>query len=146
MPISYLILLVSKLFCSLRQKRQWYILGNRNVSRWNGAYTQSTKADVCNPKFAEYWSNQHLTVDRIDLCSFANSQPFRVRIVNRLSDNFDYFYIKRADASRVYGLELNTYFLQTTSVICRWTNLNWRTHRRYTRWSICTRLFFFWFG
>nr|MBI1230693.1 hypothetical protein [Cytophagales bacterium] len=49
---------------------------------------------------------QHLYIDRIDLCIYGNTQPFRVRIVNRINDNFDYFYIKNADASRVYGLEL----------------------------------------
>lgn len=49
---------------------------------------------------------QHLYVDRIDLCVYGNTLPFRVRIVNRINDNFDYFYIKVADASRVYGLEL----------------------------------------
>ncbi|MBT9395299.1 hypothetical protein KLP40_19185 [Hymenobacter sp. NST-14] len=48
----------------------------------------------------------HLIADRIDYCRFGNSQPFRVRIVNQLNDNYDYFYVKRADASRVYGLEL----------------------------------------
>lgn len=49
---------------------------------------------------------EHLYIDRVDLCTFGNTQPFRVRIVNRINDNFDYFYIKNADASRVYGLEL----------------------------------------
>ncbi|MDX1906234.1 MAG: hypothetical protein SF053_04310 [Bacteroidia bacterium] len=49
---------------------------------------------------------EHLYVDRIDLCLYGNTQPFRVRIVNKINDNFDYFYIKNADASRVYGLEL----------------------------------------
>ncbi len=49
---------------------------------------------------------EHLEVDRIDLCMYGNSKPFRVRIVNTLNDNFDYFYVKLADASRVYGLEL----------------------------------------
>ena len=49
---------------------------------------------------------QHLYVDRVDFCSFGNSTPFRVRIVNAFNDNQDYFYIKKADASRVYGLEL----------------------------------------
>lgn len=49
---------------------------------------------------------EHLFIDRIDLCIYGNTQPFRVRIVNRINDNFDYFYIKNADASRVYGLEL----------------------------------------
>ncbi|UYZ65081.1 hypothetical protein [Hymenobacter weizhouensis] len=48
----------------------------------------------------------HLLADRIDYCRFGNSNPFRVRIVNQLNDNYDYFYVKRADASRVYGLEL----------------------------------------
>jgi hypothetical protein len=49
---------------------------------------------------------EHLSVDRIDLCLYGNTLPFRVRIVNRLNDNFDYFYVKRADASRAYGLDL----------------------------------------
>lgn len=48
----------------------------------------------------------HLYVDRIDYCSFGNSAPFRIRIVNAYNDNADHFYIKRGDASRVYGLEL----------------------------------------
>jgi hypothetical protein len=48
----------------------------------------------------------HLTVARIDYCTFGNTKPFRVRIINRLNDNYDHFYIKRTDASRVYGLEL----------------------------------------
>jgi hypothetical protein len=48
----------------------------------------------------------HLTVARIDYCTFGNTKPFRVRIINRLNDNYDHFYLKRNDASRVYGLEL----------------------------------------
>jgi hypothetical protein len=47
-----------------------------------------------------------LTVARIDYCTFGNTKPFRVRIINRLNDNYDHFYVKRTDASRVYGLEL----------------------------------------
>ncbi len=49
---------------------------------------------------------QHLYIDRVDFCSFGNSTPFRIRIVNAYNDNQDYFYVKKADASRVYGLEL----------------------------------------
>ncbi len=48
----------------------------------------------------------HLYVDRVDFCTFGNSTPFRIRIVNAYNDNQDYFYVKRADASRAYGLEL----------------------------------------
>ena len=49
---------------------------------------------------------EHLTVARIDYCTFGNTKPFRIRIINRLNDNYDHFYVKRADASRIYGLEL----------------------------------------
>jgi hypothetical protein len=48
----------------------------------------------------------HLYIDRVDFCSFGNSTPFRIRVVNAYNDNQDYFYLKKADASRVYGLEL----------------------------------------
>lgn len=47
-----------------------------------------------------------LNVDAIDYCTFGNSKPFRIKIRNILNDNFTYFYIKKADASRIYGLEL----------------------------------------
>lgn len=49
---------------------------------------------------------EHLYVSRIDYCTFGNSNPFRVRIVNQFNDNYDYFYVKKDDASRIYGLEL----------------------------------------
>ena len=48
----------------------------------------------------------HLSVARIDYCTFGNTKPFRIRIINRFNDNYDHFYVKKADASRVYGLEL----------------------------------------
>ena len=47
-----------------------------------------------------------LNVDAIDYCTFGNSKPFRIKVRNILNDNFTYFYVKRADASRIYGLEL----------------------------------------
>jgi hypothetical protein len=50
--------------------------------------------------------SKHLDVARIDYCTFGNSNPFRIRIVNKFNDNYDHYYIKIADASRVYGLEL----------------------------------------
>jgi hypothetical protein len=54
----------------------------------------------------DFTFTKHLDLARIDYCSFGNSNPFRIRIVNRFNDNYDHFYIKREDASRVYGLEL----------------------------------------
>jgi len=49
---------------------------------------------------------EHLFIDRVDVCVYGNTQPFRIRVMNRINDNFDYFYVKNADASRIYGLEL----------------------------------------
>lgn len=64
----------------------------------------------------------HLDVSRIDFCPFGNSQPFRIRIVNKYNDNYDHYYIKQADASRVYGLELE--HLLSPNRITFFTNRN----------------------
>jgi hypothetical protein len=49
---------------------------------------------------------QYLNIDAVDYCTFGNSKPFRIKVRNILNDNFTYFYVKKADASRIYGLEL----------------------------------------
>ncbi len=49
---------------------------------------------------------EHLSVERIDFGEFGNSRPFRIRIINRFNGNSDYYYVKTADSSRIYGLEL----------------------------------------
>lgn len=49
---------------------------------------------------------EHLTVDRIDFGEFGNSRPFRICIRNLFNGNSDFYYVKVADASRLYGLEL----------------------------------------
>ena len=49
---------------------------------------------------------EHLRVDRVDFCLFGNSNPFRIRIINNFNDNYDYFYVKRTDVSRILGLEM----------------------------------------
>ncbi len=54
----------------------------------------------------DYTFTTHLDLARIDYCTFGNSNPFRIRIVNRFNDNYDHYYIKQEDASRIYGLEL----------------------------------------
>ena len=48
----------------------------------------------------------YLTVDSIDYCTFGNSKPFRIRVRNILNDIHTNFYIKKVDASRIYGLEM----------------------------------------
>ncbi len=68
---------------------------------------------------------EHLYIERVDLCHYGNTLPFRVRIVNRLNENFDYFYVKRVDANRIYGLELEhilspnriNYFIHEDTII-----------------------------
>jgi hypothetical protein len=48
----------------------------------------------------------HWDVARIEYCAFGNSNPFRIKIINKHNGNYDHFYVKLADASRIYGLEL----------------------------------------
>jgi hypothetical protein len=48
----------------------------------------------------------HLYISQVEYCNFGNTKPFRVRVVNRYNDNHDYYYVKVADSSRLYGLEL----------------------------------------
>jgi hypothetical protein len=69
--------------------------------------------------------HEHLHIERVDFCTFGNSNPFRIKIVNNYNDVYDYFYIKQADASRIYGLELEhilspsriNYFVDTFTLI-----------------------------
>jgi hypothetical protein len=48
----------------------------------------------------------YLSIDSIDYCTFGNTKPFRIKVRNILNDNYIFLYIKKADASRIYGLEL----------------------------------------
>lgn len=57
-------------------------------------------------KTGETKALDHLYISRVDFCDFGNSKPFRIRVVNQFNDNYDYFYVKVTDASRVHGLEL----------------------------------------
>lgn len=74
--------------------------------RTEALYRSLTYIYVMLKNEGDFSSQEHLDVERIDYCSFGNSNPFRIRIINKFNDNYDYFYIKTADASRVYGLEL----------------------------------------
>ena len=83
---------------------------------WETVFYTGSEADEIHQSLKQVYSNlkahgdleviEHLYIDRIDICPFGNSEPFRIRIVNDMNDNPDYFYVKRADASRIYGLEL----------------------------------------
>lgn len=83
---------------------------------WLSVYYDPEHMRELRPKLTEIYGelkvgglsdhHEHLTVDRIDYGEFGNSRPFRIRITNLYNDNSDYFYVKQADASRIYGLEL----------------------------------------
>ena len=47
----------------------------------------------------------YLNIDSVDYCTFGNSKPFLIKIRNIVNDNFTYFYVKKTDASRIYGIE-----------------------------------------
>ncbi len=89
---------------------------NNKDSLWETAIYDANQAHILHEGLKEIYSilktegdsrvHRHLHVERIDFCTFGNTNPFRIKIVNNLNDNYDYFYVKRADASRVYGLEL----------------------------------------
>jgi hypothetical protein len=60
--------------------------------------------------YADGAPTAYIKVGSVDFCSYGNSQPFRIKIVNEINDNHDYYYIKKADASRIYGLEIEHIF------------------------------------
>jgi hypothetical protein len=105
---------------TLAQYKELYPLEDDNGKRtlWHMAmYDQENLANlsidlvkVYQMLFSEGDNNPYLRIDRIDFCSFGNSQPFRIRVVNEINENHDYFYVKRADSSRIYGLEMEEIF------------------------------------
>ena len=74
------------------------------------AYLSNALVEVYQKLMSEGDNISYLKVDRIDYCSFVNSKPFRIRVINQINDNYDYFYVKMADSSRIYGLELEEIF------------------------------------
>jgi len=87
-----------------------------NDSLWETAIYKDRDAEEIHEGLKQIYSilktegdsrvHKHLHVEQVDYCTFGNSNPFRIKIVNNFNDNYDYFYIKQADASRIYGLEL----------------------------------------
>src|SRR5687768_9883369 len=77
-----------------------------DMQEWNVLRENLLKLYAILKTEGDYSFTKHLDLARIDYCAFGNSHPFRIRIVNRYNDNYDHFYIKKEDASRVYGLEL----------------------------------------
>ncbi len=87
-----------------------------NDTHWLGAYYNEFEHQEIENSLNKIYTLLHsdgdedtlpyLTVDSIDYCTFGNSKPFRIRVRNILNDNYTNYYVKKADASRIYGLEL----------------------------------------
>lgn len=109
LPISYDDLLMFDESFPLMDK-------NGKDSLWEGPIYANNKIEEIHNGLKVIYANlkasgnlrivQHKYIDKIEYCTFGNTHPFRIRIVNRLNDVYDYFYVKRADASRIYGLEM----------------------------------------
>lgn len=109
LPVAYNDLLNYRCTSSIRDK-------TGKLTHWEEVeYTQTEFEWVSRKLLATYTilkgkGNEHgydnLSVTRIDYCDFGNSMPFRIWVTDTLTDSSDCFYIKLADASRVYGLEL----------------------------------------
>ena len=101
----------------LREFNQSYPLYDRDgqPTHWSTVMFEKSFQQQLWPKLTSIYSLlktgdlhavPHLYVERVDYCEFGNSKPFRIRVVNQYNDNYDHFYMKVADASRLYGLEL----------------------------------------
>jgi len=87
-----------------------------NDTLWLQTYFPESEREEINTGLKRIYSILHadgnddilpfLNVDQIDFCSFGNTKPFRIKVRNVLNDNYTYLYVKKADASRAYGLEL----------------------------------------
>lgn len=110
-PLQYEDLLRYTNLIPLQNKNEKPTLWNRVVYNSNELdYLYAGLVEIYRLLISDGSRINHLTVDGIDYCSYGNSKPFRIKILNQLNDNYDYYYIKIADASRVYGLELEHYF------------------------------------
>ena len=87
-----------------------------NDTLWLSVYYNEFEREEINQAIKRIYSKLHydgkddiaknLVVESIDFCTFGNSKPFRIKMKSLLNQNYTYFYIKQADASRIYGLEL----------------------------------------
>ena len=91
---------------------------NGNSTLWNAVLFQPSDMEqiyhslilLYEKLYADGAPTAYIKVGSVDFCTYGNSQPFRIKIVNEINDNHDYYYIKKADASRIYGLEIEHIF------------------------------------
>lgn len=109
-PVNYRDLLGYRFADDLRDK-------NGKRTHWQSAFYDLKEFEFLKENLIETYAVlktegnlryiEHLEVERIDFCEFGNSTPFRIRIKNKINGNYDHFYVKAADSSRIYGIELD---------------------------------------
>lgn len=108
-PVNYRDLLNYRYADDLRDK-------NGKLTHWQTAVYDFKESEFLRESLVDTYAvlktegqvrfSHNFEVERIDFCEFGNSIPFRIRIRNKVNGNYDHFYVKAADASRIYGLEL----------------------------------------
>jgi len=109
LPVSYTDLLRYTFSVPLKDKNGNDTLWEKTIydkREWDFIRDGLVKIYAIHKTEGDFSFTSHLDVARVDYCTFGNSHPFRIRIVNKYNDNYDHYYIKIADASRIYGLEL----------------------------------------
>src|SRR3982751_3618976 len=109
LPVAYRDLLNYTFSVPIRDKKGKDTLWEKTIydkREWDFIRDGLVKLYAIHKTEGDFSFTSHLDVARVDYCTFGNSHPFRIRIVNKYNDNYDHYYIKIADASRIYGLEL----------------------------------------
>lgn len=109
LPVSYNDLLRYTFSVPIKDKNGKDTLWEKTIydkREWDFIRDGLVKIYAIHKTEGDFSFTSHLDVARVDYCTFGNSHPFRIRIVNKYNDNYDHYYIKIADASRIYGLEL----------------------------------------
>ena len=128
LPVSYTDLLRYTFSVPLKDKNGNDTLWEKTIydkREWDFIRDGLVKIYAIHKTEGDFSFTSHLDVARVDYCTFGNSHPFRIRIVNKFNDNYDHYYIKIADASRIYGLELEhilspnriTFFIQNNTLV-----------------------------
>ena len=109
LPVSYDDLLYYSHANSLRDQ-------NGKLTHWETAIYDAEIRNRLDPLLVETYAvlksgprisnKKNIEVACIDFCEFGNSVPFRIKVRYKNSGLAEVFYIKMADASRIYGLEL----------------------------------------
>ncbi len=105
LPFAYQDLLHYRYTIPIRDK-------NGRHTHWENVVYEKDQQQILKQQLAEMYkllmnpADTNFEITAIDFCEYANSMPFRATVQDNTSGKTSVFYIKSADASRIYGLEL----------------------------------------